>query len=427
MPIKPTAFVIEYCRTWLPDVSPRKPRILMTIGLAMPDPRRLDILTSVRKGAGVTLAQMARACGLTGGRAHESASAWERGLSVPHARLRHRFVLYLMDTLQLREDRARLLAVWRVLESEWGWPPLAEEDWQRAPFALEHGAPAGVAERTMRGKPQPGRGLGLSAQALTRPAAPGPLPPGSIVPFAPDPLFVGRAALITSVLELFAPAPRQATPPTIALSGPAGVGKTQVALEFAHRYGRLFKGGVFWMSFSDAEAAQVSVAACAGPNALALGETVQALGLGAQADCVRERWAEPVPRLLVFDGCEDPQLLARWRPYGGGCRVLVTSRRTRWPASTRVYCLPVGPLSRDESLDLLRRHCPGGGGAALLTTLAAELHDLPLALSLAGSFLARCAAPASPELVLAAVRYAQASLATCSLGPPGARSEAQSD
>ncbi|MEZ4659844.1 MAG: hypothetical protein R2911_19995 [Caldilineaceae bacterium] len=39
--------------------------------------------------------------------------------------------------------------------------------------------------------------------------------------------------------------------------------------------------------------------------------------------------------LLVFDNCEDPALLAQWRPTSGGCCVLVTSRRGRWPAGQR--------------------------------------------------------------------------------------------
>ena len=45
----------------------------------MPDHRRLAILIRLRKAARVTLAQMARACGLEGSRAYESVSAWERG------------------------------------------------------------------------------------------------------------------------------------------------------------------------------------------------------------------------------------------------------------------------------------------------------------------------------------------------------------
>ena len=49
-------------------------------------------------------------------------------------------------------------------------------------------------------------------------------------------------------------------------------------------------------------------------------------------DQVREvmsAWQSALPRLLVFDNCEDEALLAQWRPPTGGCRVLVTSRRER--------------------------------------------------------------------------------------------------
>ncbi len=104
-------------------------------------------------------------------------------------------------------------------------------------------------------------------------------------------------------------------------------------------------------------------------------------------------WREALPRLLVFDNCEDEALLAEWRPPSGGCRVLVTSRRSRWSAAliSQVLALPV--FERTESIALLRGHCrnlPGGTGyladaQADLDAIADELGDLPLALHLAGA------------------------------------------
>ena len=48
-----------------------------------PDPHRLAILTDLRKEAGLTLADMALACGLHGQQSHQTAGAWEMGRMIP--------------------------------------------------------------------------------------------------------------------------------------------------------------------------------------------------------------------------------------------------------------------------------------------------------------------------------------------------------
>lgn len=95
----------------------------------MPDPFKLTKLTEVRKAAGVTLAQMARACGLHGNRSYESASAWERGLSVPNTRLRPKFISYLLHVLGLRNEPEEFQVVWEILMDEWGWEPINAVEW----------------------------------------------------------------------------------------------------------------------------------------------------------------------------------------------------------------------------------------------------------------------------------------------------------
>ncbi|HEX9369985.1 MAG TPA: tetratricopeptide repeat protein [Roseiflexaceae bacterium] len=122
------------------------------------------------------------------------------------------------------------------------------------------------------------------------------------------------------------------------------------------------------------------------------------LALDKQARLVQAAWRDPAPRLLVFDNCEDEALLAAWRPPAGGCRVLVTSRRARWSAALVTWVLPLHVLDRAESIALLRGHCANLPGAdqlfadpaagASLDAIAGDLGDLPLALNLAGAYLA---------------------------------------
>jgi hypothetical protein len=127
------------------------------------------------------------------------------------------------------------------------------------------------------------------------------------------------------------------------------------------------------------------------------------LSLDDQVSLVKAAWQEPVPRLLVFDNCEDPSLVAKWRPSSGGCRVLLTSRRLDWEPDLGVQPLPLDILSRQESLALLRQHQPDADDE-ILNVIAEELGDLPLALHLAGSYMARYRRVISPAQYLEQLR-----------------------
>jgi predicted ATPase len=120
----------------------------------------------------------------------------------------------------------------------------------------------------------------------------------------------------------------------VVLAGPDGIGKTQLAVDFAHRYGRFFAGGVFWIDFGIAEDVALQVAACGEVDALGLRADFADLSLDDQLHLVLRAWQEEAPRLLVFDDCNDEDLLREWMPGSGGSHVLVTSRRSAWDGAT---------------------------------------------------------------------------------------------
>ncbi len=190
---------------------------------------------------------------------------------------------------------------------------------------------------------------------------------------------------------------------TTATTGLGGIGKTQLATEFIHRYGQFFAGGVFWLSFENQRAIPAAVAACGDVDALNLRSDFALRPLEEQVRLVRSAWLDPTPRLLVFDNCEDPELLARWRPASGGCRILITSRRGEWERVLNVRMLPLDVLSRNESIDLLLRLSPHAD-PAVLDKIAEELGDLPLALHLAGSYLDRYRRAIAPDAYLTQLR-----------------------
>lgn len=234
------------------------------------------------------------------------------------------------------------------------------------------------------------------------------LPTGSRLPLTPNPLFVGRQAALQTLARTLKGGETVAIGPltVAAATGGGGYGKTQLAVEFAHRYGQYFAGGVFWLNFATAEGVPAEIASCGGAGFLDLRPDYAALPLADQVNLVQAAWQDGQPRLLIFDNCEAPALLKQWRPASGACRILLTSRRASWDRALHVQPLPLGVLARAESVALLQRFLADQppDATAMLDAIAAELGDLPLALHLAGSFLERYQKVVTPAAYLAQLR-----------------------
>jgi tetratricopeptide (TPR) repeat protein len=244
----------------------------------------------------------------------------------------------------------------------------------------------------------------LDAMPLDHVPTVAPLPKGSLMPLASNPLFVGRELDLMALARALKVGETAAIGPLAAATGLGGIGKTQLASEFAHRYGQFFAGGVFWLSFADADGVPAAVAQCGGVGAMNL-PAFEALQFDDQVARVRQEWQSPMPRLLIFDNCEEETLLDTWRPKTGGCRVLITSRRATWDVSLGVQAHPLDTLPRAESIALLRKFRPDlAEDDPDLDAIAAELGDLPLALHLAGSFLKQYRADTTPAAYLAELR-----------------------
>jgi tetratricopeptide (TPR) repeat protein len=238
---------------------------------------------------------------------------------------------------------------------------------------------------------------------------PAPLPPGSSTALPHhNPFFVGRDDELKALATRLGADddPGRGQVPTAAVTGIGGVGKTQLASEFVHRYGQYFAGGVYWLSFADPSTVPAEVAGCRGAVGGELRVGFHDLPLEDQVREVMSAWQSALPRLLVFDNCEEEELLVQWRPPTGGCHVLVTSRRELWDPKLGVRPLNLGVLDRRDSVALLREHRPDlPAEDPDLNAIARELGDLPLALELAGSYLARYRFAVTPEEYLAQLRH----------------------
>jgi DNA-binding XRE family transcriptional regulator len=183
-----------------------------------------------------------------------------------------------------------------------------------------------------------------------------------------------------------------------ALHGMGGVGKTQLAAEYAHRFAASYELA-WWVGAEQGGLIGDQVAALG----LALGCIPAGAGVGVVRAVVlaelraRGRW------LLVFDNAEDPADVAPWLPGGDG-HVLITSRERGW--AELAAPVEVDVLARAESVALLRARVPGLGGADA-DRLAAGLGDLPLALAQAAGFMAGTGTSAQEYLGLLHARAGQ--------------------
>jgi len=216
---------------------------------------------------------------------------------------------------------------------------------------------------------------------------PGPLPPGSHLPFHRNALFTGRTEPLKRLARALLHDGATSTLVTQAVQGMGGVGKTQLAVEFAYRYGRFFHG-VHWLNAAQPGTLGTEVAACG--EAMALPGWPQEQP--EQVARTLEEWRRGGPRLVVLDNLEDVEAARKWlaRLIGGPVRVLVTARLGDWPGDLGLELLRLDVFERGESLAFLRRYLPEARATdAEVERLAKRLGDLPLALELAGRYLKR--------------------------------------
>jgi tetratricopeptide (TPR) repeat protein len=169
-----------------------------------------------------------------------------------------------------------------------------------------------------------------------------------------------------------------------ALQGWGGVGKSAVAIEYAHRY-RADYQLIWWIPSDEMALVRSNLAALAeGLNLPS--PTVTGIEAAAKAVLDALRRGEPYGRwLLIYDNADQPEDLGPYLPQGGPGDVLITSRNHRWQAV--VDTVPLDVFTREESVEFLARRVRSLK-ENWADRLADKLGDLPLALEQAGALQA---------------------------------------
>ena len=203
---------------------------------------------------------------------------------------------------------------------------------------------------------------------------------------ARNPLFCGREELLKQLAEALTESGRAA------LSGLAGIGKTESVIEYAYRNRQRYSV-VFWIKSDSRQQVYASFVDAA--RFLDLPEWRSANQN--EAWMAVSKWLERNHDwLMIFDDADDLAVAKEFFPNGGNGRVLVTTRMQATAAVAKT--VEVGSLGQDEAAVMLLRRAkvyavgddigvvaPSDYAAA--RRIASETDGLPLALEQAGAYI----------------------------------------
>ncbi len=189
--------------------------------------------------------------------------------------------------------------------------------------------------------------------------------------------FVGRVREIWALYDSLFRDGTTVLQGTGVVAGTGGLGKTQLAIEYAHRFGSVYTGGVYWVQ------ADLGITALITQISTAAGVDIdtRAEEAGQVAQLWRGLNSRSLPSLVILDNFPESVALRPYLPTTGRVHTIVTTRRQDLGHAT--VRLPV--LSVEEGARLLNSGERHFGQSA--EALAERLGGLPLALELAKSYL----------------------------------------
>ena len=211
-----------------------------------------------------------------------------------------------------------------------------------------------------------------------KPKFPGQLPFNNL-PFRKNPNFTGRGDILESIQKSFKLG--QYTSLTQSVSGLGGVGKTQIVIEYAFRYGYLYEA-IWWVNAESSHTLMGAYSSFAHKNGLVDKEV-------SEKDIILEavwNWmTKHKDWLFIYDNAEDEKSLYEYLPKKDNGHILITSRYTNWRKLGEEIRIDV--FVQDEAVDFLIKST-GIKDRKSATMLAYELGYLPLALDQAAAYIA---------------------------------------
>lgn len=211
------------------------------------------------------------------------------------------------------------------------------------------------------------------------------------VPFPRNRRFVGREADMAELHRLLQEQYGAIGITPVGISGMGGIGKTQLAVEYAYRYRDAYPGGVLWVNAVRVEEWNQELVDLADRLGLLPADPGSPDRTGQMVSALARYLHEYPYSLVVFDNVADPRHLQTVRLGAGitpgrlGGTLLFTTKRREMPSGLNAFDVQV--LPRESSREMIIAARSEADSDPHLDQLCAILGDLPLALELAAAAL----------------------------------------
>lgn len=207
--------------------------------------------------------------------------------------------------------------------------------------------------------------------------------------------FVGRADLLRKIHQILSEGLHAGSQRTARIAAGGGFGKTRIAVEYLHRYGRHYPGGIFWLDASSRVLDEEfwRIINTLDPSAPSLG-AIRREGRSVQHELGRRLRAISKPALYVIDNIpepgsgKDPSAIGDFCPAAGAVTILATSRQDTREENVTPISMDI--LERDSAVLLLTENLHGAAALSWADwgRIAAWVGDLPIAIDLLNRSLA---------------------------------------